>query len=498
MKPSRYLSFQSLSLAILAMGASPVAAASVLVPGNLVVAVSGNGVWGASSGSYTDNQASPLTLMQFSHAGTGSAAYVNSVVLSQTTSGANYAVSAEYGSTSEGLLHLSGDGRYLSVAGYGVNAATFNANPTAYGTLTTDPTKPTALAQSGSLTGQGYTPVARVAALIDANGVVDSSTGIFNIYNGQNPRAAYTVDGGSIYLSGQGQSGDATGGVFYAQRGAATATASTGLDTNGKTSAQDTRDVQVYNNQLFTSVDSKQGSGSNRDFVGTLGAAGSLPTALANSGNGPTRLSGYGNSGGTGKFVITAGTGNGINSIGQEINLSPEEFFFANATTMFVADGGAPKNDSALNDANGSGLGDGGLQKWVFANGNWSLAYTLSTGLNLVSNAAASGVTGLFGLTGVVNGGTVELYATSATKGDTDQSYLYGITDILSARTASAGESFTTLAAAPVDSNFRGVAFAPTATAAVPEPATWTMMVAGFGAVGAAVRRRRRVEVRFA
>ena len=279
--------------------------------------------------------------------------------------------------------------------------------------------------------------------------------------------------------------------MFYAPRGASSATAVTGLDTSGKTAAQDTRNVTVYNNQLYVSVDSKQGSGSNRDFVGTLGAAGALPTGLANSGNGPARLPGYGNSGGTGKFVIAAGTGNGINSIGQEINLGPEQFWFANATTMYVADSGMPKNDSALNDANGVGLGNGGLQKWVFANGNWSLVYTIAAGLNLVSNASGSGVTGLFGLTGVVNGDVVELYATSNTKGETDQSYLYGLTDSLSARTLSPTASFTTLAAAPASSNFRGVSFAPTAVAGVPEPATWAMMVFGFGAVGCQLRRRK-------
>jgi hypothetical protein len=33
---------------------------------------------------------------------------------------------------------------------------------------------------------------------------------------------------------------------------------------------------------------------------------------------------------------------------------------------------------------------------------------------------------------------------------------------------------------------------------AVPEPATWAMMVMGFGLVGGAMRRRRKVAVRFA
>jgi hypothetical protein len=34
--------------------------------------------------------------------------------------------------------------------------------------------------------------------------------------------------------------------------------------------------------------------------------------------------------------------------------------------------------------------------------------------------------------------------------------------------------------------------------AAVPEPATWAMLIAGFGFVGAAARRRRNVAVTYA
>jgi hypothetical protein len=484
------------ALASLLLLAGP-AAATTFSTGNLVVAVEGNGVWGATSGAYTTNQAAPLTLMQFSHTGTSSASYVSSLVLPQTASGSNHAVSGEYGSSSEGFLHLSGDGKSLTLMGYGVNAAQFNANPTAYGTLTTDPTKSTALAQSGSLTGQAYTAVARVVVSVDGNGKVDSSTGVFNVFNGQNPRAAYTMDGSSYYISGQGQSGDRTGGVFHVLSGASTATAITGLDTSGKTAAQDARDVQVYNGQLFTSVDSKQGSGSNRDFIGTLGTAGSLPTGLANNGDGPARLPGFGNNGGTGKLTITATNGNGINANKQIVNLSPEAFFFANDTTLYMADSGMPKNDSATNDKGGVALGNGGLQKWVLTGGNWTLAYTLSAGLDLVANTSSSGVTGLFGLTGVVNGNSVELYATSNTITGTETTYLYGITDLLAATTRPVGETFTKLVASPVNSVFRGIAFAPTAAAsAVPEPANWAMLIVGFGLIGGSMRSaNRRVRV---
>jgi hypothetical protein len=241
--------------------------------------------------------------------------------------------------------------------------------------------------------------------------------------------------------------------------------------------------VQVYNNTLYVSVDSKEGSNNARDFIGTLGSP--PATAAFNSQSGPTQLTGFGNSGGTGKVTITTNTVNGVNSIGQQVNLSPENYFFANPTTLYVADSGNPKNNSAT-----SGLGDGGLQKWSLVSGSWTLDYTLSAGLNLVANTASAGTTGLFGLTGedVTSDGVseVELFATNSTIGDTDPTFLYGITDVL-ADISDPGESFTELAAAPADTNFKGVAFAPEVT---PLPATLPLFAGGLGALGLLARRK--------
>ncbi len=453
---------------------------TIFNPGNLIVSVEGCGVYGStctvpngtgtgsqnsSQGGYGDNQAAPLTLFQFSPAGTSSVAYVNSLVLPQQASGVNLPVSGEYGSSSEGTLQLSSNGQYLAILGYGINAATFDANPTQYGAAPS-----LALAQSTSLTSSSTTPVARVLALIDANGNVSSSTALYNIFNLNNPRSVFTANGTSAYVSGQGASGDTTGGVFTVPVGTTTSapTAITGADTTGNTVAQDTRDVRIVNNMLYVSVDSKAGSGSNRDFVGTLGTAGTLPTSLT---GGPVMLSGFGASGGAGKVTI-ANNGNGINSNGLQINLSPENFFFASPSVLYVADSGAPKQTSAT-----STLGDGGLQKWINTaadgSGTWNLAYTLSQGLHLVANTNTDGVSGLFGLTGQVVGGQVQLFATSYALADLDQTFLYGISDTLSdtTATAAAGESFNVLATAPQDSNFKGVSFAPTA------PATTTLAI---------------------
>src|SRR6202007_1848648 len=126
--------------------------------------------------------------------------------------------------------------------------------------------------------------------------------------------------------------------------------------------------------------------------------------------------------------------------------------------------------------SNAAGLGVGGLQKWVNSqpdgSGSWSLDYDMSDGLGLVaqqtansSTPTAAGVTGLFGLTGEVVGGNVELFATSYGLNELSQSYLYEITDTLANTSYTVGdaETYNLLATAPEDTLFRGVAFAPVA-----------------------------------
>ncbi len=451
--------FTSGNLVVVVEGCGAFASTCTAVPNG-----TGNGTGNSSTGGYGDNQGAPLTLFQFAPVGTTSAQYVNSLVLPQATSGANFPVSGEYGSSSEGTLQLSGTGQYLTVMGYGINAATFNANPTAYGAAPS-----LALAQSGSLTNQSYTPIPRVVVLVDQDGNVNSSTAIYNVFNTNNPRSVYTPNGAVAYISGQGSGSDATGGVFYTPLNIINSSplAITGLDTTSNTLSQDTRTVQGYNNQLLVSVDSKGGSGSARDYIGTLGSAGILPTSTVGA---PVMLNGFGNSGGTGKETITTGAnsnGNNLNA-GLAINISSSNYFFASPSVLYVADTGNPKNNS-----NTSTVGNGGLEKWINSNadgsGSWSLAYTLYRGLNLVLNTSAAGTTGLYGLAGTVSAGTVQLYATNATIGDLDPTFLYGITDTLSDTTASqaSSESFTQLAAAPQDSNFKGVSLAPTVAAPV-------------------------------
>jgi len=90
----------------------------------------------------------------------------------------------------------------------------------------------------------------------------------------------------------------------------------------------------------------------------------------------------------------------------------------------------------------------GGIQKWTFSGGNWTLAATLNNGLTA----------GVQGLTGSQNGlGQAVLYATT-----TDNKLVSVVDD----GTASPGSPFSTLATAAANTIFQGVAFAPLATTA--------------------------------
>jgi Divergent InlB B-repeat domain len=592
--------------------ATPNLAGSFFTPGNLVVAVAGCGVHGGTcetapqggtgtGGTYGDDQASPWTLFQYSVSGASSATFVNSLQLPQIASGANSPVSDDFGSQSEGTVQLSGNGEYLTMMGYGINAADFNINYLLYCPGSTNASNACvpengnpAAAQTGTLTApvggvSGTTAVPRVAILIDPNGSVNTSTVLYNIFDENDARSSYTPDGVNIYVSGQGcktcgptpnqipnsnNPFDNTMGVYYTPIGA-TNTAPTPITGNDNgptgctattpacTASEDTRMVQIYNGTLYVSADAKPGSpGYNRSLIGTLGdpPATSQFTCTAVGGGcgtgygpyGPALMPGFGNSGATGKYTInTAGgqnnsNGNNLNA-GLAINLSPQNFWFASPTVLYVADTGSPKNHSngpdtvCTNDGttDSATVGDGGLQKWILnptvtasvSNGSstvtsatsgafsqgqvglpisgtdipagttitavssagktatmsanatgtvtsdsitvsgWSLAYTLYNGLNLVlnvdcdpnnNNTTGTGSTGLYGVTGVVNGGVATLYVTNYPNDDLLQTYLYGITDTLSTATmTSPGTAFTLLDTAPTGSLFRGVSFAP-------------------------------------
>jgi hypothetical protein len=166
----------------------------------------------------------------------------------------------------------------------------------------------------------------------------------------------------------------------------------------------------------------------------------------------------------------------------------PFGIWFANATTLYVADEGNGTNSYSTASGTYAAAASqtrAGLQKWVFDAGAqaWKLAYTLQTGLGLgtpytvdgypTGNNPATGLPwspatdGLRNITGHVNAdGTVTVYGvTSTVSGNGDQgadpNKLVAVTDAPSAAAPASGESFSTIRSAGFGEVLRGVSFTP-------------------------------------
>jgi hypothetical protein len=164
----------------------------------------------------------------------------------------------------------------------------------------------------------------------------------------------------------------------------------------------------------------------------------------------------------------------------------PFGIWFANATTLYVADEG--NGDNTFNTGTGiytkaAAQTTAGLQKWTLSGGAWHLAYTLKAGLGLGAPYVVPGyptgtnpttglpwspaTDGLRNIVGKVNpDGTATIWAvTSTVSGGTDQgadpNRLVAITDSLGASTLPAAESFSTVRAAGSGEVLRGVSFTP-------------------------------------
>jgi hypothetical protein len=428
------------------------ASAALFTPGDLIV-----NTYGTSSATLADGAPTTLNLIEFSPSG-GAPVLTDTLPTADGVGGnsANLGVEGEYGSSSEGNIQLSGNGQYLTLAGYsataatsGIDASTNSANGTSFPVGTPFSKATVALAQATD------TNLPRIPIFVDSNGNVNSTTVLNDLYNTNNPRSVYSATGSNFYISGQGDGNTSDQAIWFANTGINTVT-NTGTPPVAIYNAHDTRFVTQYNGNTYYSIDTSSGK-----FTGVQELTGS-PTSLST----PTPIT-AGNNGKTGK---------------NEVFYSPEGFYFANPTTLYVADTGVPKAGS---------VGDGGIQKWILNGSSWTLAYTLTPSNFLTPSAVAtatSGESGFEAITGQIVGGNVDLYAVSYTVGDDNPDGLYSIADTLSDTTQSqvTGETFNEIETAAGNGGqvFKGVSFAP-----VPEPTTLSLLA---GASAWTLLRRKR------
>jgi hypothetical protein len=375
-------------------------------------------------------------------------------------------ITTSFSSKSEGALMLSPNASFLGYIAYqgpvgseGVS----NSYTTGPGTNLIPPVTP------------AYN---REVGLIATDGTVNLQPEI-NADSGDNPRAAITVDGNTFYTAGNsdstiyndppkscpGGAGTTCGpgltiGVRYGMLGSDTTyqlgvyVATDRPDETPKQHIKDNnwRGIGIYNGNLYVS----KGSGGNGDdgvFQVHNGTGDGLPT-------------------GTGNTITPLFSAPATDpATGAPSPYTPFGFWFANPTTLYVADEGYANFDTS-----GNFIPDpfAGLEKWSLVGGTWQLDYTLIDGLGLYQpDTSATGypvptyTTGLRNMTGIVNpNGTVTIYAITSqystiSGGEPDPDRLVGITDSLSATTLPASESFVTLQSSGFGEVFRGVALAP-------------------------------------
>jgi hypothetical protein len=408
-----------------------------------------------------------------------------------------------FSSKSEIALHLSTDHRYLTFMGYvaPVNTIDVSNSNTPFAI---DPTNPV---------GQEFL---RGVAAVGRNGHFHFTE--TNAYSGNNGRAAIlnNTDGEPFFYT----AGNAGNGANPQPDGIVLGAGAQFVDLTNKHEAQQDpgtptpvssfsvtelgqkadkigkddnfRGMTVFNNVLYYT----KGSGSNGVntvyFVDTTGKACpngvGLPAANAKLPTTPLTYdpAALQTTGLPSNMCILAGFPTDLAKSAKVVAF-PFALWFANATTLYVADeGDGFAGDSTLY-THAAAQTTAGLQKWVFntTTNTWSLAYTLTNGLQLGvpytvqgyptgTNTAtnlpwAPATGGLRNIEGRVNrDGTATIWAVTATvsgNGDVgaDPNRLVAINDRLANTdtTVAAKEQFSIVRQAGFAEVLRGVAFAP-------------------------------------
>lgn len=445
-------------------------------------------------------------------------------------------ITSSFSSKSEGSLMFSPGGNYLTYFGYEGNDTLVDVS-NSYSPNPLYELSPNTYTDSQ---GNPYPFYDREVAMIGAGGLV-SLTPIDNADSGDNPRAAITVDGNEFYTAGNSDSTEkpvtVSGTTFNEPgltigvrcgtpsflNGAAnpdsnlsyqlgTYLASDRPDESTKQHVKDNnwRGIGIYNDvngnpQLYVS----KGSGGNGDDgVFLVQVNGGLPPCnTTTTGTEPT-----GAAAATFTPVFSAPVTN--QTTGAATPYLPFGFWFANPTTLYVADEGNPgsytggSSVSFSNATNGTYVPSNdpyaGLEKWSLVNGVWTLDYTIQAGLNfnqpqtftgyndINGNPLQSYTYGLRNMTGVNNGdGSVTIFAitsqfSAVSGGEPDPTSLVGITDSLAATALPANEQFVTLQTSANQEVFRGVAYIPPAQGFTRQSQTVTFTSASTAIYGAA------------
>jgi hypothetical protein len=412
-------------------------------------------------------------------------------------------LNTSFSSKSEGALNLSTNGKYVTFIDYVAPKDTVDvSNGNTPGVI--DPTNP--------VPGAYYRAVAQLSQ--DGKFTFTET----NAYSGNNGRAAIeaTVDGKDYYYTagnaGNGSNPQPDGVILGA--GAQIITPSdlpekdqtVGLptpvgsfsvtelgDKADKIGKDDNfRGLAIYNNVLYYT----KGSGGNGvdtvyfldttgkacpDGVGLPEPGATLPTSALSYDEATLQSGGL-----PSNMCVLKGFPTALAKNATDASDYPFGIWFANPDTLYVADEGAGDNTYANGTYTAAAASTtAGLQKWVFdkTTGEWQLAYTLQSGLNLgtpytvpgyptgINSATglpwAPATDGLRNITGRVNpNGTVTIWAvTSTVSGGGDQgadpNKLVEITDKPGATAPASGERFQTVVPARYDQVVRGVSFTP-------------------------------------